>query len=387
MGKVLDVLTGQVPSMSKMLRSARASDGAQGDTPLADCIIDDRHEPVHSGIEPVKIHEFELNQEKLEGLRILVASDCPLHQKILTKKLTSEGHTVTIAGDGAEALEIAVADNPQLVISDWVMPNLNGLELCRTLRLSPNLAHIHFIIMTSHDSNEELVEAFEAGINYYLVKPLNHSILAALLLGAAREVATREEVQRQQVELRRTNAEINITNRMLHTMALEDQLTKLPNRRAGLAGLDKAWAKSSRSGEPLLVMIMDIDFFKKVNDTYGHDAGDEVLRETAAAMKEAIRDSDEICRFGGEEFLVVCPGADVEVAAMVGNRIREAVENNHLDTPEFTGNITISIGAAVRNPDVADAQALVKLADEALYGAKDAGRNKVCIYAPDTAKV
>ncbi len=383
MGKVLDVVTGQMPSMSKLLRSARASRDSECSSDLPEGVIDDRHEPVNQGIQPAKETLLDLEEVSHQGLRILVATDCPLHKKILSKKLTAEGHEVTVADDGARALEIAVAESPQLVISDWVMPNLDGLELCRTLRLSPQLSHIHFIIMTSHDSNDELVEAFEAGINYYLVKPLNHNILSALLLGAAREVATREEVERQQVELRRTNAEINITNRMLQTMALEDQLTQLPNRRAGLAGLDKAWAKSSRSGEALLVMIMDIDFFKKVNDTYGHDAGDIVLQSTAKAMKNAIRDSDEICRFGGEEFMVVCPGADVSVATMVGNRIREAVEHNVLDTPEFKGHVTISIGVAVRGKEVEDAQSLIKEADEALYAAKDAGRNKVCIYAPD----
>ncbi len=386
MGKVLDVVTGQVPSMSRMLRSARASRGDSNDL-LPEGIIDDRHEPVEIEIEPAEVEGFDVASDEVQGIRILVATDCPLHQKILTKKLTAEGHEVTVAEDGSKALELAVATNPQLVISDWMMPGLDGLDLCRTLRLSPQLSHIHFIIMTSHDSNDELVEAFEAGINYYLVKPLNHSILAALLLGAAREIATREEVQRQQAELRRTNSEINITNRMLKTMALEDQLTRLPNRRAGLDGLDKAWAKSTRNKEPLLVMILDIDLFKKVNDNYGHDAGDEVLRATAAAMKDAIRDSDEICRFGGEEFLVVCPGADVDVAAMVGNRIREAVEKNHLDTPQFTGNVTISIGAAVRRKSTSDSLSLVKQADEALYAAKDAGRNKVCIYDPEHAAV
>ena len=108
-----------------------------------------------------------------------------------------------------------------------------------------------------------------------------------------------------------------------------------------------------------------------------------MLQSTAKAMKNAIRDSDEICRFGGEEFMVVCPGADVSVATMVGNRIREAVEHNVLDTPEFKGHVTISIGVAVRGKEVEDAQSLIKEADEALYAAKDAGRNKVCIYAPD----
>ncbi len=379
MGRVLDVVTGQVPSMAKMLRKARQQDSG---TPRD--VIDDRHAPVHAGIEPAR--EEPLNDdEEPTGLQILVATDCPLHKKILSKKLGDEGHDVVCADDGRQALEMAVELVPQIIISDWMMPEMDGLELCRTLRSSPQLSHIHFLIMTTHDTNEQLVEAFDAGINYYLIKPLNHHILSALLRGAAREVTNREEVQRQKEELRRTNAEVSITNRMLKTMALEDQLTQLPNRRAGLDGLDKAWSKAVRDDEPLLVMIMDIDHFKKVNDNYGHDAGDEVLKATAAAMKNAIRDYDEICRFGGEEFLVVCPGAGVDVAAQVGNRIRQAVEKNLLDTPEFKGGVTISIGAAVREADTPSPKDLIKLADEALYAAKEAGRNKVCIFSRQPA--
>ncbi len=380
MGKVLDVVTGQVPSMAKMMRKARKGT-ADGNGPLADGIIEDRHAPFHDDIAQAVECEQQLTEDTFIGLYILVATDCPLHQRILSKKLTDAGHTVRCADNGRLALEMAVETGPQLIISDWMMPEMDGLELCRTLRMSPLLARIHFIIMTSHDSNEQLVEAFDAGINYYLIKPLNHSILAALLRGAAREIVTREEVLRQKEELRRTNAEVNITNRMLKTMALEDQLTELPNRRAGLEALDKAWSKAVRDDEDLLVMILDIDHFKKVNDDYGHDAGDEVLKSTAAAMKDAIRDYDEICRFGGEEFLVVCPGAGVDVAVQVGNRIREAVEKNRLDTPEFKGGVTISIGAAVRVSGTPTPKDLIKLADEALYAAKDAGRNKVCIYS------
>ena len=391
MGKILDVVAGQVPSMADMLRRARSAKGVKGRAG----VIDDRGEP-GSGVrstaavpaaeaEPEVAPEPQDEPEVLPGLRILVATDCPLHRKILTKKLAALGHEVDCVTDGRQALEHALTTDPQLIISDWMMPNVDGLELCRLLRSTPQMAHIHFIIMTSHDSNEELVEAFEAGINYYLVKPLNHHILAALLRGAAREVVNREEVQRQKEELRRTNAEVSITNRMLNTLALEDQLTELPNRRAGLEALERCWAKSSREKSPLLVMIMDIDHFKNVNDTFGHDAGDVVLKSTARAMKNAVREYDEICRFGGEEFMVVCPGADIEVAMLVGNRIRQAVERNLIDTVEFRGGVTISIGAAIRDESTPGTKDMIKAADEALYAAKEAGRNKVCIYTPAIA--
>jgi len=381
MGKVLEVVTGQVPSMANMLRKAEKAGGAGPSGALPPGVIDDCHAPVHADIQPAVEIETETDEVVFASLRILVATDCPVHKKVLTKKLTAEGHEVSCADNGRQALEMAVETGPQLIISDWVMPEMDGLELCRTLRSSPQLARIHFIIMTSHDANDQLVEAFDAGINYYLLKPLNHKILAALLRGAGREINTRQKVQRQKEELRRTYTEVNITNRMLKAMALEDQLTELPNRRAGLEFLDKAWSRSTRDGESLMVMILDIDHFKKVNDTYGHDAGDEVLRATAAVMNNAIRDYDGICRFGGEEFLVVCPGAGVEIAAMVGDRIRRAVEKNQVDTAGFQGGVTISIGAAVREAETPSPKDLIKLADEALYAAKEAGRNKVCIFS------
>ncbi len=162
-------------------------------------------------------------------------------------------------------------------------------------------------------------------------------------------------------------------------MALEDTLTKLPNRRAGLDQLTKAWSRSTRTKEPMLVMIMDIDFFKNVNDTYGHDAGDIVLQKTAAVMNDTMRTSDIVCRYGGEEFLVVCPGADLEVAKEMGDRLRKAVQDNKIDTEGFKGGITVSIGVCVRNDQHTSYNELIQMADEALYAAKEAGRNLVCI--------
>jgi diguanylate cyclase (GGDEF)-like protein len=131
----------------------------------------------------------------------------------------------------------------------------------------------------------------------------------------------------------------------------------------------------------MLVMLLDIDHFKKVNDTWGHDAGDIVLQRTATAMRAPVRDYDKVSRYGGEEFLVICPGAGADVAADLGDRIRRSVERNAIATPEFTGSVTISIGVSVRNPEHQSTRDMLHDADEALYAAKDAGRNKVCIQA------
>ena len=321
------------------------------------------------------------------GLDILVASHSPVEMTILSRKLRSLGHNVTCAADGRQALEAALKTAPQLILSDWMLPQMDGLELCRTLRSSPQTQGIYFIINTSNDTGEELVQGFEAGINDYLVKPLDHRILAARLRGASQVIRLREQSLRDREEMRRQISQINVLNRKLESLAMEDQLTGLPNRRAGLEFLEETWTRGSQVGEPMVLMLMDIDHFKRVNDTYGHDAGDVVLQRTAAAMRGAVRDYDKVSRHGGEEFLVICPGADLQVAYSLGDRIRAAVERNKIASDDFNGSVTISIGVTVRHPGQSSTRDMLHEADEALYAAKEAGRNMVCIHGGVTAEV
>ncbi len=321
------------------------------------------------------------------GLDILVASHSPVEMTILSRKLRSLGHNVTCAPDGRQALEAALKTAPQLILSDWMLPQMDGLELCRTLRSSPQTQGIYFIINTSNDTGEELVQGFEAGINDYLVKPLDHRILAARLRGASQIIRLREQSLRDREEMRRQISQINVLNRKLESLAMEDQLTGLPNRRAGLEFLEETWTRGSQVGEPMVLMLMDIDHFKRVNDTYGHDAGDVVLQRTAAAMRGAVRDYDKVSRHGGEEFLVICPGADLQVAYSLGDRIRAAVERNKIASDDFNGSVTISIGVTVRHPGQSSTRDMLHEADEALYAAKEAGRNMVCIHGGVTAEV
>lgn len=373
LGQLLNIMTSNVPSMEDLVRRAREFNG----------VIPDKKKKSKENIS--KIPDGEPNNDapmidiKPECLEILVASDSPVDTRILEKKLTAAGHHLTLAEDGQQALEIALKTNPQLILTDWMMPKLDGLELTRSLRDSTQAAGTYIIIMTAQDGSDQLVEAFDAGIDDYVTKPINHKILHARFKAATRLIRLQDQAARNQEEVRRTVSEMGILNRKLQTMALEDQLTRLPNRRCGLDHFDKEWSRTTRSEEPMLCMILDIDHFKNVNDTYGHDAGDVVLQKTAAVMNQCMRDSDIVCRFGGEEFLVICPGADVEVAKVLGDRLRTAIENNIIDSPEFQGNITISIGVAVRSEWHTSPKDMIKNADEALYAAKEAGRNMVCI--------
>lgn len=392
MGDVLDIVTANVPSLESLVARARAQGGVIDDRPRsrgagagarADTTpVQAKPSNADAQAAPKAVAAAEVgSRDAHEGLDILIATDSTVEMKVLAHKLQALGHRVTGAADGREALELALKTAPHLILSDWMLPKLDGLELCRMLRSSPQTQGIYFIINTSNDSGEDLVEAFEAGINDYVVKPLNLRILAARLQGAGQVIRLREQTLRDREEMRRQISQINVLNRKLESLAMEDQLTGLKNRRAGLEFLEETWARSTRTGEPMLVMLMDIDHFKKVNDTWGHDAGDVVLQQTAAAMRGAVREYDKVCRYGGEEFLVICPGADLNVAQKLGDRIRLAVERNHVETPVFNGGVTISIGVAVRNADCESTRDMLKDADEALYAAKDAGRNKVCILA------
>ncbi len=376
LGKLLNIVTSHVPTLETLVRRAREFRGVIPDKKNKNTgpdIID------NAGADSDILADLAEQAVLAKGMDILIVTDSPVDMRILEKKLTAAGHRLTKAVDGQEALEMALKTNPQVILTDWMMPRLDGLELTRSLRQTSLAAETYMIIMTAQEGNQQLMEAFESGIDDYVVKPINHGILNARLKAATRIVALQERAARHREEVRRTINELGILSRQMHTMALEDQLTKLPNRRCGLEYFDKEWSRSTRNQESLLCMIMDIDHFKNVNDTYGHDAGDVVLQSTAAVMKAAMRDSDVVCRFGGEEFLVICPGADVEVAKIVGNRVRKAIQDNVMDTAEFKGNVTISIGVAVRNDHHTSPKDLIKEADEALYAAKEAGRNMVCI--------
>ncbi|MBK8167604.1 MAG: diguanylate cyclase [bacterium] len=406
MGGVLDIVTAHVPSLETLVQKARAQGEVIDDRartrgpatsgpamtaprrprasgPAVAATVGPDTQAVTASATPVQDAATATAEPAQEpGLDILIATDSAIEMTVLTRKLTQLGHRITCATDGRQALEMALKTAPQLILSDWMLPKLDGLELCRMLRSSPQTQGVYYIINTSNDTGAELVEGFEAGINDYVVKPLNHRILAARLRGASQVIRLREQSLRDREEMRRQLSHINKLNRKLESLAMEDQLTGLPNRRAGLEFLDETWSRATRTGESMLVMLLDIDHFKKVNDTWGHDAGDVVLQRTATAMRGAVRDYDKVSRYGGEEFLVVCPGADVQFAHDIGNRIRESVEKNRIESAVFTGSVTISIGVSVRGPEHQSTRELLREADEALYAAKDAGRNKVCIQAP-----
>ncbi|MEZ5977237.1 MAG: diguanylate cyclase [Planctomycetota bacterium] len=326
-------------------------------------------------------------QKSSDGVRVLVVDDDPVSLKVLQRLLVEAGHEVMLARDGKEALAVTLKRRPQVVITDWAMPKLDGLELTRTLRRTPWGRRIYVLLVTGNDREERVLTAFDAGIDDYVTKPFRPKMLMARLRAGIRLVKLQEQVELDQ-EIHRKNAiQMTRMNRQLKEAANTDFLTGLPNRRCAMTQFDKQWKNAQATGAPLSVLMLDIDKFKSVNDTYGHDIGDVVLKETARVLKGAVRRNDTAARMGGEEFLVICPGADVDEARMVGERIRLRVESNHISFGEFDRNVTISVGVAQNMPGVEDIDHLMRLADEAVYVSKSNGRNQVnAVQTPTKAQ-
>jgi len=200
--------------------------------------------------------------------------------------------------------------------------------------------------------------------------------LRTRLRAAQRLVHLQAAWEKDRTQLRQIAAELAVANRRLANAALTDLLTGLPNRRSAMDQLEQAWSAASRSGLALAVMVVDIDHFKQINDTYGHAAGDMVLREAAATLRASARREDCVCRIGGEEFLVICPNTDLNSAMKSAERLRANMAAKRMAIGQTEKTLTVSIGVARREPATIDIDALVSAADQALYAAKAAGRNQ-----------
>jgi diguanylate cyclase (GGDEF)-like protein len=313
-------------------------------------------------------------------LRILLVDDDRAVLMLLKTLLTKAGHTVVTARSGVEALRCVEESIPQLIITDWVMPEMDGIEFCKILRQNPLWRNIHVFIVTAQESTDRLVEAFEAGANDYITKPINFKVMGARLRAAQRMVHMQEELEYDRQQLRKFSVELEESNQRLQQLALTDVLTELPNRRYAIEQLDRQWAISERSGRSLCCMMVDIDHFKQINDTYGHKVGDDVLKQVARILRETARKQDMVCRLGGEEFLVICPDSEPDQVFHYAERLRQSVASNTILSGKV-GNLhlTISIGLAEKTPELADVEMLLQLADKRMYAAKAAGRNKTVV--------
>jgi diguanylate cyclase (GGDEF)-like protein len=266
------------------------------------------------------------------------------------------------------------------------MPEMDGLELCRTVRALVEmqaLAFVYFILLTAHSEKERIVAGLEAGADDYLTKPYNQQELLARLRAGERICALQQEVFHRQVELHKANAELASLNERLERLANTDMLTGLANRRYLLQRFAESWALAERNDRPLSCILLDIDRFKSVNDTYGHAAGDCVLQRLADTADQCRRKCDILGRFGGEEFCIICPETDLDGAVSLAERLRCAVAQASCEVDGAEISITVSLGVATRSPRHQKPDALINAADTMLYRAKQNGRNQVWVCDAD----
>lgn len=240
---------------------------------------------------------------------------------------------------------------------------------------------MYILILTGREDEDRVVEAFDAGSDEYVVKPFNPKILLARVRAGQRMIELREQVETDALARNAQVAEMAVLNRKLETAAMTDVLTRLPNRRFAMRRLDEELAAAKSARTPLSAMMIDIDHFKMVNDRYGHDMGDLVLRETANVLRATTRKGDIVCRLGGEEFLVISPRSSLVDAAKGAERLRAAIED-HVIGFGFDRNVTISMGVASTESGTKTVDELIKAADLRVYAAKARGRNQVCADDP-----
>lgn len=326
------------------------------------------------------------NVTDASSLRILVVEDDPSSLFLIERLLSNTlGHTVFAASDGQQALSLSMEILPHIVITDWIMPAMNGLELTKSLRATDWGQNLYIIMLTSVEDEEEFVKAFDAGVDDYITKPINLRTFRTRLRAAWHYRKLQESWERDREQLKRFAAELALSNRKLEHYALTDVLTELPNRRAGLETLAKVWSIANRSGQLMAVMLIDIDHFKNINDNYGHAIGDKVLKEVAASIRDTARKGDAFCRIGGEEFLVVCQNgnADAKPVILFAERLRQHVKKQKITINEIHIQVSISIGVALKETSMKNEDHLVNAADKALYAAKKAGRDRVFLARED----
>jgi diguanylate cyclase (GGDEF)-like protein len=307
-------------------------------------------------------------------LKVLVVDDDDEARAAVAMAVRRLGHSCAVARDGKEALEMHAADSADIIISDWKMPRMDGLELCLRVRAGdPARAYTHFIFFTANRGNADFVEGMRAGADDYLLKPMNFDQLEARIAVARRVLTLHRELRASNIALRRDSERALVAART-------DPLTAAFNRLALAEDLEALAGRSARYQHRYCAALCDVDQFKSYNDCYGHLAGDDALRTIAHAIRAELRQGDGFYRYGGEEFLAVLPEQSLSEAAGGMNRVRRAVESLRIAHAPNAGSpfVTISVGiASLRAGSSSAIDEWLRRADSALYSAKSLGRNRV----------
>jgi two-component system cell cycle response regulator len=307
-------------------------------------------------------------------MKIVIAEDDAVSRLVLRKALEAMNFEVTAFADGSEAWDHLLANEAQVVITDWMMPGVDGLDLCRRVRFRGSRGpYTYLILVTARNSREDRLKALQAGADDHLAKPLDRAELFARLNVARRIVNMEEQLRRRSVELERMHAELEQRNLLLAEIASCDGLTGLKNHRFFRESLEAQFLLARRRGMPMSVVMLDVDQFKAFNDSFGHPAGDDVLREVSKLLRSCVRDHDIVARYGGEEFAVLLPATSVDGSRLLAERLRSVIEDHDWRLRP----ITISLGISTMSSRIPRAVALIEQADRSLYQSKAEGRNRV----------
>lgn len=302
--------------------------------------------------------------------KVLVVDDSPVYRKLVEQVLSGEKYSLLFAADGTEALRLFDEHSPSIVLTDWVLPDFSGLELCERIRSETSRPYTYIILMTSKSEKDNLIRGLEAGADDYLAKPFDHG-----------EMLARMGVGRRIVDL---NRELAAKSQKMEEAARTDHLTGLPNRRAIEEWATKQLCGSARHGFPLWLVVTDIDSFKSINDTFGHDAGDVVLKTFADVLQKNTRAADMCGRLGGDEFVIVVSHVESEKIAEALDRFRERFAELSFPLQGHSVQVTASFGiAGTSGHKPQDYGELLRKADQMLYEAKRAGRNCVRVLHAD----
>ena len=312
-----------------------------------------------------------MGAEQVSATRILIVDDHEDNVEVIRARLEASGYLVESAADGEEALERVHASPPDLILLDVMMPRIDGMEVARRIKADDTLPFIPIIMQTALDTVQHKVEGLGAGADDYVTKPINFAELEARVKSMLRIKVLQDQLTGANERLARVNEELS-------RVAVTDALTGLHNRRNVETLLREMFEHSVRLHEPLACAMFDLDHFKSVNDTYGHQAGDAVLQQLAEILKTSAREIDKVGRYGGEEFILLLPGTVLDAAVTFAERTRQLVESHTFTFEGGSLRRTMSCGvAAFPHPRIGHREALVKAADDALYVAKDLGRNRV----------
>jgi len=305
---------------------------------------------------------------------ILIADDDIITQKMIQKMFTRKGYQVVSVGDGAEAWDMLQKRYFPIVITDWHMPKMSGIELCNKIRENTFPGYVFTILLTSRDSKADIIEGLEAGADDYLTKPLDYHELTARLKAAERILSLERSLKESNDSLKKALEEIKV-------LSITDPLTGAFNRRYMLEYMEIELKRSKRYNHSFAFIMCDLDHFKNVNDTYGHEAGDQVLIEFVKSLKEVIRDDlDLVFRYGGEEFAVVLPVTKISEAKILAERLRSHIEKKEIKLKNTTIQVTASFGIYGYEPSMSQdltIKAIINAADSFMYRAKTRGRNRI----------